>query len=219
MGEINTYSIGKTYNVLSNAASSTGTTSSTETILKTISWTLGQFGAGDIVTIEAAFSKQGSAGGYYHSVYYNTANNLIGASKIFESSVNPTSDSLYIPSSLTYSNVFCRLQIVLNDEISGVTYSTYARDPNRSYIAVIRGGEGTYSTTNDLNFTTTATPGSFWQKIGTVEGQTSIVWHPPSGTYYIHFVGGVENSSDILRCEWAKISGLSNGSFQNGLTG
>jgi hypothetical protein len=79
MGEINRYSIGRTYNVLSDAASSTGTTSSTDAILKTISWTLGQFDDGDIVTIEAAFSKQGSAGGYYHSVYYNTANNLTNA--------------------------------------------------------------------------------------------------------------------------------------------
>jgi hypothetical protein len=219
MGEINTYSIGKTYNVLSDAASSTGTTSSTNTILKTISWTRGQFGAGDIVTIEAAFSKQGSAGGYYHSVYYNTANNLTNAIKIFESSVNPTDDSLYIPSSLTYSNVFCRLQIVLNDEVLGATYATYARDPNRSYIAPARGGEGTYSTTNDLNFTSTGSAGIFWQKIGTAEGRTSIVWHPPSGTYYIHFVGGVENSSDRLRCEWAKISGLSNGSFSFGSAG
>jgi hypothetical protein len=135
------------------------------------------------------------------------------------SSVNPTTDSLYIPSGLTYSNVYCRLQVVLNDEVLGATYATYARDPNRSYIATARGGDGTYSTTNDLNFTSTSSPSSFWQKIGTTEGLTSIVWHPPSGTYYIHFVGGVENSSDRLRCEWAKISGLSSGSFINGLQG
>lgn len=222
MGEINSYSVGRTYNVLSDASSSTGTTSSTEVILKSLSWTVGQFGAGDIVTIEAAFSKQGSSGGYYHAVYYNTDNNLTNARKIFESSVNPTNDGIYIPSSLTYSNVYCRLQIVLNDEALGATYATYARDPNRSYITPVRGGEGTYSTTNDLNFISSGlvfgnTP--FWQKIGTIEGLTSIVWRPPSGTYYIHFVGGVENSSDRLRCEWAKISGLSNGSFSNGFDG
>lgn len=219
MGEINNYSVGRTYNVLSDAASSTGTTSSTDAILKTISWTRGQFGAGDIVTIEAAFSKQGSAGGYYHSVYYNTANNLTNAIKIFESSVNPTDNSLYIPSGLTYSNVYCRLQVVLDDEVSGATYATFAKDPNRSYVGTRGGGDGTYSTTTDLHFSSTSNAASFWQKIGTIEGRTSIVWHPPSGTRYIHFVGGVENSSDRLRCEWAKISGLSNGSFSNGFSG
>lgn len=219
MGEINRYSLGTTYNVLSDAASSTGTTSSSETILKTLSWTIGQFNEGDIVTIEAAFSKQGSAGGYYHAVYYNTANNLTNARKVFESSVNPTTDGVYITSSLTYSNVFCRLQVVLDDSATGLTYATYAKDPSRSYIATARGGDGTYSTTTDLHFSSTSNATSFWQKIGTTEGLTSIEWHPGSGTRYIHFVGGVENSSDRLRCEWAKISGLSNGSFSSGLSG
>ncbi len=226
MGEINRYSIGRTYNVLSDASSSTGTTSSTEVILKSLSWTVGQFDIGDVVNIEAAFSKQGTAGGYFHAVYYNTANNLTNARKIFESSVNPTNDSLYIPSSLTYSNVFCRLQVVLNDNSIGGTFATFVKDPNRSYVrpSIVSpfGGDGTYSTTTDLHFSSVAGSGTplFWQKIGTVENLTSIEWTPPGVvTRYIHFTGGVENSSDRLRCEWAKISGLSSGSFDNSVSG
>jgi hypothetical protein len=229
MGEINSYSVGRTYNVLSDASSSTGTTSSTEVILKSLSWTVGQFDIGDVVNIEAAFSKQGTAGGYFHAVYYNTDNNLTNARKVFESSVNPTDNSIYIPSGLTYSNLFCRLQVVLNDNSIGGTFATFAKDPNRSYARASGvspfGGDGTYSTTTDLHFSSTNVSGSspfgfFWQKIGTTEGLTSIEWTPPGAvTRYIHFTGAVENSSDRLRCEWAKISGLSSGSFDNSVSG
>ncbi len=204
MPKINTYNIGDTYNYLSSATTNTGITASGPAIIRTISTTINEFSSGDIITIEAVFSKQGTAGGYYHEVWYNTANNLTNARKIYESSVNPTDDGLYIPASLTYSNVYCRLQIVQ------VGTETRALDPNRTFIT------STFSTNTDLRDKGggVGTANSIWETIGNQEGLTSINWEDNSGvTLFIHFVGGVQSSSDRLRCEWAKISGRSSGTF------
>lgn len=202
MPKINTYNIGDTYNYLSSATTNTGITASGPAIIRTISTTINEFNSGDIITIEAVFSKQGTAGGYYHEVWYNTANNLTNARKIYESSVNPTDDGLYIPASLTYSNVYCRLQIVQ----AGL--ETRALDPNRTFIT------STFSATSDLAAKDATSATLVWETIGNQEGLTSIDWEDNFGvTLFIHFVGGVESSSDRLRCEWAKISGRSSGTF------
>jgi hypothetical protein len=205
MAEVNTYVIGKSYNVISNCAVNTGISVAGPAIIKSIEIPPFNFSSGDVVTIEACLAKQGSNGGYYHAVYWNTSSSLTNARKVFESSVNPTDNGTYIGSTLTYSSIYCRLQIV-----SGTT-STKSYDPNYVYTTTVDGRS------SDLFLKDTTTPASTWEQIGTQEGLTSINWEQwstlsSSGGYFI-VAGGVQSTLDVLRCEWIKISGLTTGLF------
>lgn len=210
MAEVNTYVIGKSYNVISDCAVNTGISVVGPAIIKSIEIPPFNFSSGDIVTIEACLAKRGSNGGYYHAVYWNTSSSLTNARKIFESSVNPTdTPGSYIGSTLTYSSIYCRLQIV-----SGTT-STKSYDPNYIYTTSVDGRS------NDLFLKDVTTPASVWQQIGTQEGLTSINWEywsvpGVSGNGgFIIVAGGVQSTLDVLRCEWIKISGLTTGSFRD----
>jgi hypothetical protein len=214
MGEVNTYLLGKTYNVVSNCvlAPTNGVTAAGPAVIKTIEMQPFNFSTGDIVTFEAVLSKQGSNGGYYHAVYWNTNPNLTNARKVFESSVNPTDQGVYIPSTSTFSSIYFRMQIV--DAAS----NTRALDPNRVYITdTTKFGTDLFTNTNVTSVSLV------WQTVGTQEGLTSIDWNfwdggGNDGGYFI-VAGGVENSLDRLRCEWIKISGLSTGTFTNPILG
>lgn len=205
MPEVNTYQIGKSYNVISDCSANTGITASGPVIIRSIEIPPFNFNSGDIVTIEACLAKQGSNGGYYHAVYWNTNNSLTNARKVFESSTDPNFDGFYIGRTLTFSSIFCRVQIVSS------TNSSRSYDPDYIYTP------GTFSKSTDLHFRNVTTPASVWQQIGTQEALTSINWEfwnslGSRGGYFI-IAGGVQSSSDRLRCEWVKISGLTTGPF------
>jgi len=205
MAFVNTYTLGLPYVVISNCQAVTGTTQSTMTAIKSIEMPPGNFSAGDIVTFEACLTKSGANSGYFHAVYWSGLNTLTGAQKVFESSVNPTDDGATLRNtSYTYSNIYFRMQIV------GPTNSTKTLDPHRTYITA------TTSCQNDLTAKSATTPGSMWERVGTVEGLNSINWRffISNGGYFI-VAGGVQNSNDRLTCEWIKISGLSSGTFSS----
>lgn len=205
MPEVNTFPLGKPYNFISDCSANTGITASGPAIIRFIEIQPFNFNSGDIVLIEACLAKQGSNGGYYHGVYWNTTNSLTNARKIFESSVYSPDTGTYIGSTLTFSSIYCRVQIV------GVTSSTRSLDPNYVYTGTTTGRS------NDLFFKDITTPGSVWEQVGTQEGLTSIDWEYWTGTRggYIIIAGGVQNSADRLRCEWIKISGLTTGTFED----
>jgi hypothetical protein len=207
MGEVNTYLLGRTYNVVSNCASVTGITAAGPAVIKTIEMQPYNFTTGDIVTFEAVLSKQGTNGGYFHEVYWNTNPNLTNARKVFESSVNPSQDGSYIPATSTFSSIYFRMQIV--NESSNTT----SLDPNRVNVT------GTFSLGTDLFARNAGTPSTMWETVGTQEARTSINWTfwdsaGSDGGYFI-VAGGVQSSSDILRCEWIKISGQSSATFED----
>lgn len=210
MGKTNTYTLGKALSVISNCALVTGITSSVPTLIKSIEVPPNNFGAGDIVQIEACFTKQGSSGGYFTELYWNATATLTNAKLIGQGTVNPTYDGIYAPSTYTYSNIFRRLQIV------SLTQSTKASDPYRQYIS------GTFSRGTDLLIANTSgSPGEPWEIIGTFETSineiTSINWTQYNNISlnggFIIAAGGVQNSNDRLRCEWIKISGITTGTF------
>jgi hypothetical protein len=207
MGEVNTYLLGRTYNVVSNCASVTGITAAGPAVIKFIEIQPYNFTTGDIVTFEAVLSKQGTNGGYFHEVYWNTNQSLTNARKVFESSVNPSQDGSYIPATATFSSIYFRMQIV--NESSNTT----SLDPNRVNVT------GTFSLGTDLFARNAGTPSTMWETVGTQEARTSIDWTfwdnvGLDGGYFI-VAGGVQSSSDILRCEWIKISGQSSATFQD----
>jgi hypothetical protein len=207
MAETNTYSLGKAWNVISNCAAVTGITASGPALIKSIEVPPNNFGVGDIVQIEACFSKQGSSGKYFTELYWNTSATLTNARLICHGTLNPTYDGDYAPASFTYSNIFRRVQIV------SLTNSTRSFDPYNTF------NSSTFSRGTDLFFRdrVSGTVDDQYQIIGTQESLGSIDW-----THYnqialnggfIIAAGGVENSNDRLRCEWIKISNLTTGNF------
>lgn len=207
MAETNTYSIGKAWNVISNCAAVTGITAAGPVLIKSIEVPPNNFGSGDIVQIEACFTKAGSNGGYFTDLYWNTTATLTNARLICHGTLNPTDDALYAPSTYTYSNIFRRLQIV------SLTASTRSFDPYYQYHT------STFSRATDLLLRdrTSGSSSDQYEVIGTFEGLTSIDWtHYNQVTFnggFIIAAGGVENSNDRLRCEWIKISNLTTGNF------
>jgi hypothetical protein len=137
---------------------------------------------------------------------------LTNARKVFESSVNPTDQGVYIPSTSTFSSIYFRMQIV------NAASNTRALDPNKVHIT------GTDKFGTDLfNGISVTNVSLVWETVGTQEGLASIDWNfwdggGNDGGYFI-VAGGVENSLDRLRCEWIKISGLSTGTFGNPILG
>jgi hypothetical protein len=213
MGEVNTYPIGLAYNVVSNCVAVNGITGSSFStdgilnplIIKTIEIPPFNFSNGDIVTFETVMTKQNTNGGYYYGVWWNTTNSMTGARKVWEATNVTSSSVTFIGSTLTFSSVYFRMEI--RDELS----DTRTRDPNRTSITTTTGQSNDLFGA-DTNFTS-------WERIGTQEGLTSIDWTfwnnaLSRGGFFI-VAGEVENSSDILRCEWIKISGLSTGTFED----
>jgi len=205
MAITNNFTLGVAFNVVSDCAAVTGITTSGPSIIKSIEIPPNNFGAGDIVTLQAVLSKAGTSGGYYYEVYWNTSNTLSGARKVLES-INPTNDGIYIPNTYTYSNIYYRMQIV------SLTQSTTVYDPYYTYTGATA-GKGT-----DLITRNTTTPGSVFEQIGAQESLTSIDW-----TYYNEtlsrggffiIAGGCQNPADRLRCEWIKIANMTTGTFQ-----
>lgn len=224
MPEVNTYAIGLSYNVVSSCTTNTGITAAsystfgirTPAIIRTIEIPPFNFSSGDIVTFEAVMSKQNTNGGYYYSIYWNTNGNLTNARKVWEPVLIDDTDTLveptWISSTLTYSSVYFRMEI--RDELT----DTRTLDPHRIYTNTIATPGGL---TNDLFYKsyTSGNEARAWERVGTQEGLTSIDWtHWNSaftrGGFFI-IAGEVQNSSDILRCEWIKISGLSSATFED----
>jgi len=213
MAETNTYTIGKAWNVISNCAAVTGITAAGPALIKAIEVPPNNFGAGDIVQIEACFTKQGSSGGYFTELYWNTTATLTNARLIGQGTVNPTYDSIYAPATYTYSNFFRRIQIV------SLTQSTKALDPYHQYSSGSGNLSATFSRGIDLLFSSriSGVSDNQWEIIGTFEERTSIDWtHYNQITFnggFIIAAGGVQNPNDRLRCEWIKISNLTTGNF------
>jgi hypothetical protein len=211
MGEVNTYLLGKTYNVVSNCAlaPAAGITAAGPVVIKTIEMQPFNFSTGDIVTFEAVLSKQGSNGGYYHEVYWNTNPNLVNARKVFQSAAGPLQGT-FIPATSTFSSIYFRMQIV--NEFN----NTITLDPTRNFITGLNQfGSDLFSNPNIASGNLTLV----WETVGTQEGLASIDWTfwdtgGNDGGYFI-VAGGVENSADRLRCEWIKISGQSSATFED----
>jgi len=212
MGLTNTYTLGKAWSVISNCALVTGITAAGPALIKSIEVPPNNVGAGDIVQIEACFTKQGSSGGYFMELYWNETATLTNARLIGQGTVNPTYDGIYAPDTYTYSNIFRRIQVV------SLTQSTKAFDPYHQYTSGSANLSGTFSRGTDLLIASKDNSGGQpWEIIGTFESRTSIDWTEYSSLSlnggFIIAAGGVENSNDRLRCEWIKISNITTGSF------
>jgi hypothetical protein len=206
MSLVNTHSIGdKTYCVLSSVSTNTGTTTisnywDTNVAIRTINMPPNIFTVGDVVTIEACMSKQGSNGTYQYNVYWSTNSTLTANGPQILVGVSGT-----VPSTATYSNFYRKL-VILGTASS--TQGTKVMVDND--IIAAQSGIDLNPVNNVITF----------DKVGAYEVKNSINWEQAqfdediylNGGYFI-VAGGVSNSNDRLRCEWIKISGMASGSF------
>ncbi len=207
MSLVNTHSIGdKTYYVLSSASTNAGITASSvypsDTVMRTINMPPNIFTVGDVVTIEACISKQGSNDQYQFGVYWSTGNTLpVNGPQIL------IGLSGLVPATATYSNFYRQLVILGTASTTQGTKTAVNTDVT------------TLASGIDLNPISAVTT---FDKIGKYEGLNSINWEQAqfdlNGNYvrggWFIVAGAVLNSSDRLRCEWIKISGMAGGSFE-----
>ena len=116
---LNSFGVGESYQYFTNVGPGTGRTYSsvhaTWVFMSTVTVPLNFFQSGDIVTIEAACSKQGSTDNWYLAMFSNTSATLNGA-RLIGYCMEPNSNiSGGVNNGLTYSLIQRRLHIINAD--------------------------------------------------------------------------------------------------------
>lgn len=203
---INTHAFSdQEYYITSSATSTTGITSSnfppfTGTLnrMRTLEMRPNIFTVGDVVTIDACITKQGTAGTYQFWVYWNDNTTFTNAILIGSSGT--------VPASSTYS---CFRRTLAIAGTAGSTLGT--RVMADVTVSAFQSGIDTVAINSTPNYV----------KVGDEESLNSIDWESASfdlsgnfvdGSYFI-VAGAVSNSNDRLRCEWIRVSGMAGGSF------
>jgi hypothetical protein len=193
------------YYITSSATSTTGITSSnfppfsgTTNRMRTLEMRPNIFTVGDVVTIDACITKQGTAGTYKFWVYWNTNTTFTNAILVGVSGT--------VPATSTYS---CFRRTLAIAGTAGSVLGT--RVMADSTVTLFESGIDTVAINSTPNY----------EKVGDQEGLNSIDWDFASydlngnfsaGSYFI-VAGNVSNSNDRLRCEWIRVSGMAGGSF------
>ena len=203
---LNSFGVGESYQYFTNVGPGTGRTYSsvhaTWVLMSTVTVPLNFFGAGDIVTIEAACSKQGSTDSWNLAMFSNTSATLNGA-RLIGYCMNATISN----TGLTYSLIQRRLHIITpggSDEGTWAIdydYSTpvlgYQTHDNYPYASSSYNRIGANGTWNDAT--------------GLMSGvsTTSMDW--TSTDNFIIIAGYTSGLTDRIRTEWIKVSGKAEG--------
>ena len=202
---LNSFGVGESYQYFTNVGPGTGRTYSsvhaTWVLMSTVTVPLNFFGAGDIVTIEAACSKQGSTDSWNLAMFSNIAATLNGA-VLIGYCMNATISN----TGLTYSLIQRRLHIITpggGDEGTWAIdydYSTpvlgYQTHDNYPYASSSYNRIGANGTWNDAT-------GLFSTASGTID------W--ASTDTFIIIAGYTSGLTDRIRTEWIKVSGEAEG--------
>jgi len=198
---LNSFGVGESYQYFTNVGPGTGRTYSsvhaTWVLMSTVTVPLNFFGAGDIVTIEAACSKQGSTDSWNLAMFSNTSATLNGA-VLIGYCMNATISN----TGLTYSLIQRRLHIITpagGDEGTWAIdydystpvlgYQTHDHYPYASSSYNRIGSNGTWNNTTGL-FSTAS---------GTIDWTTT--------DNFIIIAGYTSGLTDRIRTEWIKVSG------------
>jgi hypothetical protein len=203
---LNSFGVGESYQYFTNVGPGTGRTYSqthaTWVLMSSVTVPLNFFQAGDIVTIEAACSKQGSTDSWNLAMFCNTAATLNG-SKLIGYCMNATISN----TGLTYSLIQRRLHIIT---AAGGDQGTWVIDYD--YSTPILG----YQTHDNYPYAS-----SSYSRIGdngTWNDTTGLMSNSPAGSIdwistdnFIIIAGYTSGLTDRIRTEWIKVSGESEG--------
>ena len=196
---LNSFGVGESYQYFTNVGPGTGRTYSSVhalwVLMSTVTVPATTFTSGDIVTIEAACSKQGSADFWYLAMFSNTSATLNGA-RLIGYCMNDTGGN----TGWTYSLIQRRLHIIEADGSGEGTwvidydYSNptlgYQTHDHYAYSSSSYNRIGSNGTWND--------PSGLMSEVST----TSMNWRNNNN---IIIIAGY--STDIIRTEWIKVSG------------
>ena len=203
---LNSFGVGESYQYFTNVGPGTGRTYSsvhaTWVLMSTVTVPLNFFGAGDIVTIEAACSKQGSTDSWNLAMFSNTSATLNGA-RLIGYCMNATISN----TGLTYSLIQRRLHIITP---GGPDEGTWAIDYD--YSTPVLG----YQTHDNYPYASSSynrigANGTWNDASGLMSGvsTTSMDW--TSTDNFIIIAGYTSGLTDRIRTEWIKVSGKAEG--------
>jgi len=196
---LNSFGVGESYQYFTNVGPGTGRTYSsvhaTWVLMSTVTVPLTSFKSGDIVTIEAACSKQGSTDYWYLAMFSNTSATLNGA-RLIGYCMNDTGGN----PGWTYSLIQRRLHII---EFDGSGEGTWVIDYDYSnpFLGYQTHDHYAYSSSS---YNRIGDNGTWNDATGLMSGvsTTSMNWRNNNN---IIIIAGY--STDIIRTEWIKVSG------------
>ena len=210
---LNSFGVGESYQYFTNVGPGTGRTYSSVhalwVLMSTVTVPLDSFQSGDIVTIEAACSKQGSTDNWYLAMFSNTSATLNGARLIgycMEPNCN-VSAAGGVNNGLTYSLIQRRLHIITAD---GSEEGTWVIDYDYS---ISTGDKLGYQTHDHYAYSSSSynrigSNGTWDDPFGEMVGAstTSMNWRNNNN---IIIIAGYTGLTDRIRTEWIKVSGKS----------
>ena len=206
-GVLNSFGVGESYQYFTNVGPGTGRTYSsvhaTWVIMSSVTVPASFFLAGDIVTVEAACSKQGSTDTWNLAMFSNTSASSLNGSRIIGYCMNSTINN----AGLTYSLIQRKLHII---ESSGVGEGTWVIDYDYSDATVGYQTHDHYAYFNS-SYNRIGSNGTWDDTTGATSGvsTTSMDWE--SGTVVIIIAGYTNGLTDRIRTEWIKVSGKAEG--------
>lgn len=212
---LNSFGVGESYQYFTNVGPGTGRTYSsvhaTWVLMSTVTVPLNFFQSGDIVTIEAACSKQGSTDNWYLAMFSNTSATLNGARLIgycMEPNFNVSGG---VNNGLTYSLIQRRLHIINGD---GTGEGTWVIDYDYSVLSPANPTLG-YQTHDHYAYSSSSynrigSNGTWNDTTGATSGAStaSMNWIANNN---IIIIAGYTGLTDRIRTEWIKVSGKAEG--------
>lgn len=203
---LNSFGVGESYQYFTNVGPGTGRTYSSVhalwVLMSTVTVPATTFTSGDIVTIEAACSKQGSTDNWYLAMFSNTSATLNGA-RLIGYCMNYTEAN----TGLTYSLIQRRLHII---EADGSGEGTWVIDYDYS---ISTGDKLGYQTHDHYAYSSSSynrigSNGTWDDPFGEMVGAstTSMNWRNNNN---IIIIAGYTGLTDRIRTEWIKVSGKS----------
>jgi hypothetical protein len=212
---LNSFGVGESYQYFTNVGPGTGRTYSqvhgTWVLMSTVTVPLNFFQSGDIVTIEAACSKQGSTDNWYLAMFSSAVGTLNGA-RLIGYCMEPIVPNNNLNNGLTYSLIQRRLHIITAD---GTGEGTWVIDYDYSDASIGNGQLG-YQTHDHYAYSLSSynrigSNGTWDDTTGATSGAstTSMNWIADNNTIII--AGYTSGLTDRIRTEWIKVSGESEG--------
>ena len=207
---LNSFGVGESYQYFTNVGPGTGKTYSSVhalwVIMSIVTVPLDSFQSGDIVTIEAACSKQGSTDNWNLAMFSNTSASLNGARLIgycMEPNYN-VSAAGGVNNGLTYSLIQRRLHII---EADGSGEGTWVIDYDYSNPTLGYQTHDHYAYSSS-SYNRIGSNGTWNDPFGEMSevSTTSMNWRSTSP---IIIIAGYTGLTDRIRTEWIKVSGKS----------
>jgi len=208
---LNSFGVGESYQYFTNVGPGTGRTYSsvhgTWVLMSTVTVGLNFFQSGDIVTIEAACSKQGSTDNWYLAMFSSAVGTLNGA-RLIGYCMEPNNNvSGGVNSGLTYSLIQRRLHIINAD---GTGEGTWVIDYDYSNPTLGYQTHDHYAYSSS-SYNRIGSNGTWDDTTGATSGAstTSMNWIADNNTIII--AGYTSGLTDRIRTEWIKVSGKTEG--------